>query len=75
MTEKQLKMLAELVLINDERLTVLSEIQNQIIEETSDSNDAFAGVANRLRSWIEQSSALSRDSKFARDLFRKELGL
>ncbi len=63
MTEQQFKTLAELVLVNDARLTHITDILNAVIE--SRLGDSDAPGANALRSDIEQLHALSRDSAAA----------
>jgi hypothetical protein len=78
MTDEQLKALAELTLINDERLTVLESSLNIWIEISLpmfSKDSAAAKRAGSLISGFEQKEALERDSKAARDQMRKFLGL
>jgi hypothetical protein len=67
MTDEQLKELARIVLVNDERLTVLSDILNSWIEPGLGSADS--PHADRLRSMIGQLDASSR----ALDTEREEI--
>jgi hypothetical protein len=73
MTNDPLKELARVVLVNDERLTVLSDILNSLIEPGRVSGDA-PGV-NRLRSLMEQLEASSRALDEERGEIWKAFGL
>ena len=75
MTEQQLKVLAELVIVNDARITELSNILHSWIEQAIDASAAAPPNANALRSYIEQLEALSRDAEVARVEARKFFGL
>ena len=75
MTDEQLKVLAELLIVNDSRLTVLSDILNGMLEREIDRGDADAPNANSVRHHIEQLAALSRDSESARKQAREYFGL
>lgn len=70
MTNQQLKVLAELVLVNDERLTVLSDLLMQVINDLENSlpEHYYAGVLIHSR---EQLDALSEASKDSREKLRK----
>jgi hypothetical protein len=73
MTDEQLKVLAELVIISDARITALSDSVNLMLERELD--EKHFPNANVLRSGIEQSEALSRDAEVARTQARKFFGL
>jgi hypothetical protein len=78
MTDEQLKTLAELVLITDERLTVLESRLNNWIEISLSlfpKDSAAAQSAGLLISGFEQSEALERDAKAAREQTREFFGL
>jgi len=72
MTHEQLKFLAEMTLLNDERIHVFSLTLHKLMEQNS---EKFGENANFLRSSIEQSEALSRDADILRARLRKDWGL
>ena len=74
MDEAHQKELAEMVLLLEERTTFLMDIVVGIIERDVESGK-FPERANVLRSSVEQLSAISRDTKAARDQTRKRFGL
>ena len=78
MTDEQLKTLAELILINEERLTALESRLNlwrEISLSLFPKDSAAAQSAGLLISGFEQSEALARDAKIAREQTRKFFGL
>jgi hypothetical protein len=74
MTEEQLKTLAEMVLVNDSRLTHIVALYQQLVEDVlpllPEKENAI-----RLRSELEQLSALVRDADAARPQIRTYFGL
>ena len=74
MTDDQLKTLAELSLLNDERLRVLSTTLNNLIERVVDAGN-FPERASLLRISSEQSQALSSDAESVSERLRKGWGL
>jgi hypothetical protein len=70
-----LKVLAELVLVCDARITALSDALNLLMEREIDASGNDVPRANALRSSFEQSEALSRDAEVARAEARKFFGL
>jgi hypothetical protein len=75
MTDIQFKELAELVHLNDKRLTLISDLLLARIEGEIDASPEDVPHANYQRALIEQLSALSRDSKAAHQESRKRFGL
>lgn len=75
MTDEQLKVLAELVLRNDERLSDLSGLLFLLVEKCVDAFDNESPHANALRSLVEQASARERDAEAARQKAREFFGL
>lgn len=74
MTDEQLKVLAELVLLHDERLAVAEGILHDLIEQNLDAGKDGPN-ANYLRHKIEQLAGLARDADKARELTRRYFGL
>jgi predicted secreted protein len=75
MTDEQQKRLAAIVLIDSERLDVLSQIVTDLIERMADDGDDFDGRANKLRSGAEQLAAGAVDAAKEREELRKYFGL
>ena len=74
MTDDQLKTLAELSLLNDERLRVLSTTLNNLIERVVEAGN-FPERASLLRISSEHSQALSSDAESVSERLRKGWGL
>ena len=74
MTDDQLKTLAELSLLNDERLRVLSTTLNNLIERVVDAGN-FPERASLLRISSEHSQALSNAAESVSERLRKGWGL
>jgi hypothetical protein len=74
MSEDQLKLIAELILINDSKIDHLIKIVGHLLEENIKSG-VFSEQSNSLLSDLEQLTALSRDAEIARENMRKFLGL
>ena len=75
MTDEQQKRLAAIVLIDSERICVLSSIVTNLIERMADSGDKFEGRANTLRSSAEQLAAGADAAAKERDELRKYFDL
>ena len=75
MTDSQFKELAELVLVNDKRLTLISGLVLTLVEQVVDAAPSGATHANLLRANIDQLSALSRDSLATHAEVRRRFGL
>jgi hypothetical protein len=75
MTDAQLKTLAEMLLIHDEKIELIARILTNLIERKISEGDDFDGRANILLSSIEQLSAFDRDAAAARDQLRQLLCL
>ena len=75
MTDEQLKMLARLVLQNDERLTDISGLLFSLIEKFVDAFDKENPHANALRSLVEQASAREHEAQVHRQNVRRILDL
>jgi archaellum component FlaC len=75
MTDEQQKTLAELVLVQSERISVLSGMVANLIERMADSGEDFEGRANSLRSDAEQSDAGNADVAKEIERLRKYFGL
>jgi hypothetical protein len=75
MTDEQQKTLAELVLVQDERICLLSGMIADIIDRMADSGVDFEGRANALRSDAEQLAAGDVDVAKEREKLRKYFGL
>jgi proteasome assembly chaperone (PAC2) family protein len=74
MTNKQQTLLAELTLLNDERIQVVISILCSLIEDEVNKSP-LDKRANAFRSSLEQLAAFSRDAQAARDLARNLLEL
>ena len=74
MTDDQMKFLAEMTLLNDERIHVFSSTLHKLIEQQADAGK-FGENANSLRHSVEQAEALSRDADILRAKLRKAWGL
>jgi hypothetical protein len=74
MTDEQLNTLAELTLLNDERLRVLSATLNNLIERVVEAGN-FPERASILRISSEHSQALSNDAEGVSERLRKVWGL
>jgi len=75
MTDEQQKKLAAIVLLDNERICVLSSIVTRIIERLADSGDDFDGRANALRSDAEQLAAHAVAAMKEREELQKYFGL
>ena len=75
MTDTQIKQLAEMVLIDNEKIEVIASILTQFIERKISEGDDFEGRALSLIHHIEQLSALDQAAATAREQMRKEFGL
>jgi hypothetical protein len=74
MTDEQLKTLAELTLLNDERLRVLSATLNNLIARVVEAGN-FPERASILQISSEHSQALSNDAEGVSERLRKVWGL
>jgi hypothetical protein len=78
MTDKQLKMMAELILVSDARITALTELLNQWIEISLHQFPPGSKASKRalaLLSSFEQQEALAKVAEKERKEARKFFGL
>lgn len=74
-TEEKLKLLAGIVLYDNERLDHMRKIVNGIVERMADTGHDFNGANNKLRHDIEQTEAFLLISAEQRKAFAEFFGL